>query len=295
MSESLARDTVDAALRWANSLIQASGSETARLDTEVLLGYVLGLERTRPLAHGERRLSPADSARFAALVARRAAHEPVAYLVGRRAFYDVDLLVDARVLIPRPETEHLVERALGWARAQGAHACGARALRVVDVGTGSGAIALVLARHIAGAQVWAVDRSTDALDVARANLQRYDLLQRVTLVCGDLLTPLDGPFDLIAANLPYVTIDALPTLAPDVRDYEPHVALDGGRDGLDLVARLLAQAPQRLVRPGLLLLEIDPRQAVRVVALANNAFPDANVTTLKDYAGWERVVCVEQW
>jgi len=164
----------------------------------------------------------------------------------------------------------------------------------VDVGTGSGAIALVLARHLAQARVWATDVSLAALHVARANLQHYGLAQRVALVCGDLLTPLAGPFDLIAANLPYVTSDELPTLAPDVRAYEPRLALDGGPDGLALIARLVDQAPERLARPGLLLLEIDPRQAAQVTALAHNAFPDADVTILKDYAGWDRVVCVER-
>jgi len=290
MDEKLGDGTaLDVALRWASRQICASGSETARLDAEVLLGHVLGLERTRLLALGGRPLSAEEVQRFSALVARRVAHEPVAYLVGRRAFYDVDLLVDARVLIPRPETEHLVEQALAWARARGE-----RPLRVVDVGTGSGAIALVLARHLAQAQVWAVDVSSDALHVARANLQSYGLEARVTLICGDLLTPCTGTFDLIAANLPYVTADELTTLASDVRDYEPHLALDGGGEGLDAIARLLAQTPERLARPGLLLLEIDPRQAAQMIALARAALPEAVIATLKDYSGWERVVCVER-
>ncbi|NLG28134.1 MAG: peptide chain release factor N(5)-glutamine methyltransferase, partial [Chloroflexi bacterium] len=254
-----------------------------------LLAHLLGVPRASLLAHDCRLLSVDERRRYTALVERRAAHEPVAYLVGHRAFYDVDLMVDARVLIPRPETEHLVESALAWARAQHGPV-----LRIVDVGTGSGAIALVLARHLAQASVWAVDRSAGALEVARANLERYGVASRVSLVQSDLLSELAGPFDLIAANLPYVTSVELPTLAADVLVYEPQLALDGGPDGLSLIERLVFQARDRLACPGLLLLEIDPRQAERVRALAAAALPDAETRTLCDYAGWERVVRIER-
>lgn len=289
MTDETAPDSLAAALREAGARLRARGLEGAQLDAELLLGHVLGLERTQVLTRGRQRLTTAQRAAYAALVERRLAHEPLAYLTGRREFYDVELAVDSRALIPRPETEHLVEAALAWTQAQST-----TSLRVVDVGTGSGAIALVLARHLPEAQVWAVDLSPAALDVARANLQRYGVEQRVTLVRDDLLTALPGPFGLIAANLPYVAHAELPTLMPDVRDYEPVLALDGGAEGLDLVARLIAQAATRLARPGLLLLEIDPRQAPRVGALAAQALPEARVSIVRDLAGWERVVCVER-
>jgi release factor glutamine methyltransferase len=288
MSTASSADSLRAALRWATAAIAASGSETARLDAEVLLAHLLGVPRASLLAHSQRLLSVDECQRYTALVERRAAREPVAYLVGHRAFYDVDLTVDARVLIPRPETEHLVDSALAWARAQRR-----RDLRIVDVGTGSGAIALVLARHLAQASVWAVDLSAGALEVARANLESYGLASRVSLVQGDLLSGLAGPFDLIVANLPYVTSVELPTLAAEVAVYEPQLALDGGPDGLSLIERLVLQARDRLARPSLLLLEIDPRQAERVRAMAAAALPDAEIGTLCDYAGWGRVVHIE--
>lgn len=275
------------ALRWATRAIARSGSATPRLDAEVLLGYVLLLSRTKLYVHGDEPLDAQPTARYKDLVRRRVAHEPVAYIIGQRAFFDVDLLVDRHVLIPRPETELLVEEALAWGREQRG-----RVLRVVDVGTGSGAIATVLARHLTRTQVWATDISLAALRVAQRNAGRHDA--NVHLVCGDLLTPLLGPLDLIVANLPYIARKEIDSLAPDVAEYEPRLALDGGEDGLDLVRRLLPQTTDRLSRPGLLLLEIDHRQAKAVMEMVSLHLPDARATVLYDYAGLERIVRVER-
>jgi release factor glutamine methyltransferase len=273
------------ALSDATQRLVTGGSETPRLDAELLLGHVLDLTRTQLHAHWQDALDAATAQGYADLVQRREAHEPVAYLLGQRAFYDVELKVNKHVLIPRPETEQLVEEALRWSRTQ------TKPLHVVDVGTGSGALALVLARHLSQARVWAVDLSRAALDVAARNLRHYGLQERVTLVQSDLLGAMAGPFDLIVANLPYIPRQDLATLQADVRDYEPRLALDGGEDGLDLIRRLLMQVPQRLAAPGLLLLEIEQRQGEAVLALLQQHLPQAETRVLCDYAGLPRVVC----
>ena len=280
--------TVGTALRWAIPLLAASGGDTPRLDAEVLLGHVLSLTRAQLHTHRDDPLPPDAARRYRDLVARRAHGEPVAYLVGTRAFYDLDLYVDRRVLIPRPETEMLVEEALAW--------CGradARCTRIADVGTGSGALAVTLARHLPEARVWAVDRSPEALAVAARNVARHGLEGRVWPVCGDLLAPLRGPFDAIVANLPYVPSARLPELDVGVRAYEPRTALDGGPDGLDVVRRLLPQAAERLARPGLLLLEIDEGQGAPAADLVARALPGARVAVRRDLAGLERMVSAE--
>ena len=277
------------AVAWASGLLASKQCDTPRLDAEVLLGFVLGMNRARLHARWRDAIGAASAARYADLVQRRARHEPVAYLVGERAFYDVDLFVTSDVLIPRPETEHLLEEALAWTRGRARPQ-----IRALDVGTGSGALALSLARHLPQVEVWAVDRSLAALDVARRNLARYGLERRVALVCGDLLAGLAGPFDLIVANLPYIPRADLAQLAPDVADYEPHLALDGGEDGLDLIRRLLSEAPTRLAPDSLLLLEIDSRQGQAVARLASKLFPGAEIVVLQDYAGLDRVVRIER-
>ncbi len=277
--------SVREALRWAMRLLAVSGSDSPRLDAEVLLAYVLGVTRSQLPLHWERPLSAEAAEAFTALVRRRAAHEPVAYLVGRRAFYDLDLAVDARVLIPRPETELLVEEALSWARTRKG-----LVRRIADVGTGSGALAIALARHIPSARVWGTDLSREALGVARENARRYGLEGRIGWVCCDLLSALAGPFEIIVANLPYIPREEFAALPPDVAMYEPRLALDGGPEGLAVIERLLRQAPERLSRPGLLLMEIDPRQAERAVVLAKASLPEAHVTILPDLAGLDRVV-----
>ena len=280
---------VGAAVRWAAELFAHSGISTPRLDAEILLGYVLSVERTQLYVHWDKPLDGPSLWQFTALVRRRMAREPVAYLIGRRAFYDLDLYVSHDVLVPRPETEHLVEAALAWGQQYAE-----RPLRIVDVGTGSGALAIALARHFARAHVWAVDVSSEALCVAAENVRRYGLKGRVTLVCGDLLQSLASPFDLIVANLPYVAHGEFGSLSPEVAVYEPRLALDGGEDGLDLIRRLLPQASRRLAPSGELLLEIDHRQAKEVVGLVRRHLPGAEIDVLRDYAGLERVVCAER-
>lgn len=280
--------TVADALAWARQAL-AHTPAAEPLDAPVLLAHVLGCDRATLLAHPERPLTPSQATVFQALVARRATGTPVPYLTGRRAFFDLELWVTPDVLIPRPETEHLVELALSWARARGGR------VRVVDVGTGSGAIALALARHLPEAQVWAVDVSSAALRVARTNAARYALDRRVHFVQGDLLAAFGGtppPFNLIAANLPYIpsaTLDGLP-----VARHEPRLALDGGPDGLAFIRRLLAQVPHTLATNGLLLMEIEATQGEQVAALTAQALPGATLHVHRDYAGLPRVLSAER-
>ncbi len=277
--------SIRAALNAAAARLRAAGADSPRLDAEVLLRHLLGWDRARlyvalpdPLDHGA-------AERFDALVARRAAGEPVAYLTGRREFMGQPFAVGPGVLVPRPETEGLVEWIVARVRAQPRRA----AVRIADVGTGSGAIALALALALPAARVVATDRSAAALAYARRNRAALGLAGRVALVRGDLLGPV-GPVDAIAANLPYLRPDQLH--AGIAR--EPREALVAGPDGLDLYRALLPQAAALLRAPGLLAAEIDPSQAAAMVALCRAAFPAAAVGVARDLAGLDRFVTVER-
>lgn len=285
-------DRVDSALDWARARLAAL-PQAEPLDGAVLLAAVLGVERAALIAHPERALTAEQSAAFSALIERRAAGEPVAYILGERAFFDGMFNVNTAVLIPRPETEHLIEAALSWTRTRRGDRA-ARVLRAVDVGAGSGAIAVTLAAHLPQAEIWAVDVSAAALDVVRANAARAGVSGRVRPVRGDLLVPLIDvgvQVDLIIANLPYIPSGEVDQLA--VAQHEPRLALDGGPDGLVLIERLLAQSPRVLAEGGLILLEIGHGQGEAVSALAAQSFPGAVVRVSPDYAGHERVVWIE--
>jgi release factor glutamine methyltransferase len=279
------------ALQQATAALREAGIETPRLDAEVLLAHALGVDRARLLAQLHEPLAADVQRAFAQLIARRLRHEPVAYLVGHKEFYGLDFLVDRRVLIPRPETELLVERAIALGRELlGAHR---PSLTIADVGTGCGCIAVVLAVHLPRAQVFATERSPQALEVARENVGRHGVEDRVHLLCGDLLAPIppEVHLDLIVANLPYVSWSELEALPRSIREYEPlEAALDGGEDGLVLIRRLLEGAPQRLRPGGAVLLEIGATQGPRVAEIARRRFPEAEIRVLPDLAGRDRVV-----
>lgn len=273
--------TIAEALRSARTLFEPV-SDSASLDAHVLLAAALGVERAHLLGYPEQPLTDAQKQRFDDWVARRAAGEPVAYILGRRGFYDLDFEVTPDVLIPRPETELLLEQALAFA-------AGKPGLTAVDVGTGSGALAVTLAAHAPGAMVYAVDISPAALAVARRNVVRNGVAERVTFLQGDLLQPLIDwglHVDLVMANLPYIASDEARAL--DVSRYEPMLALDGGPDGLDLVRRLLAQLPDAANAGALVLLEIGAGQGAATLALTGG-----RGTLHQDYAGLDRIVALQ--
>jgi release factor glutamine methyltransferase len=275
LAETLAahRGPVGLALSSGRDRLTAAGCDTPRLDAELLLAEVLRVGRERLVIDRHEPLPASAWARFETLVARRADREPVAYILGRRDFRRLTLAVDRHVLIPRPETELLVEVGLTLAP----HAS------VVDVGTGSGAVALALADERPDLVVRGLDVDPDALAVARENAERHGL--PVSFGCSDLLD--DGSYDAILANLPYVR-DGTP-LEPEIADYEPARALFAGADGLDLVRRLIRVVADGPRPPALLALEIDPGQAATVAGLIRAA-GFSSVAVHSDLAGLDRVV-----
>lgn len=275
--------TVGEALRSGTERLAAAGVDEPRFDAEVLLAYALGVSRAYLYAHPERCLAPEEEAAWQDAVARRERREPVAYIVGKRGFFGLELAVDRRVLVPRPETEMIVERVLEFAARQ--------PVRVVwDIGTGSGALALAIAQNLAGVRVVGTDISREALQVAAENRRRLGLEGRVELAEGDLLAGARGPVDVVVANLPYLRSEEYLQAMPEVSQYEPRLALDGGPSGLSLVERLLAQAAALEPPPALLLLEIGAEQGADAVALARTYFPRRAVGLHRDLAGLDRVL-----
>jgi release factor glutamine methyltransferase len=282
------RWTIDAVLRWASDDFRGRGIDSPRLDAELLLALALSSTRIGLIVDAQRPLSADELARFRELVKRRRGHEPIAYILGQREFYGRTFRVDRRVLIPRPDTEVLVETALRRTQRL------SMATRGLDLCTGSGCVAITLARERPTAFVVATDASGDALAVARDNalhLGAYNVAWRT----GDLFDALAaGPeatwrFDLVTANAPYVSSREIPSLPADVRDHEPRVALDGGTDGLDVVRRIVAGAPARLGPDGVLAVEVGAGQAHAAADLfARAGFVD--IAIARDYARIERVV-----
>ena len=275
--------TVGAALQDAATQLRPI-SPTARLDAELLLAHVLGSSRIQIIASLRDPLDMVSAVRFAELVARRVRMEPIAYLVGEREFYGLPFQVDQRVLVPRPETELLVDLAL-----RKAVRYAQQPVRIADIGTGSGAIAIAVAHHLPQAHVYAVDISSDALCVARANVERHGLGDRVVLINGDKLTALPEPVDLLLTNPPYTVLAGVDA---NVREYEPHLALDGGGDdGLAFIRELLLEAPRHVT--GTMLIELGAWQGVEATRLAHLAFPGSTIVLHQDLAGRDRVLEID--
>jgi release factor glutamine methyltransferase len=263
-----------------------AGSPTPRLDAELLMAHVLGLGRARLLAVLRDDLEAGAAVRFERLIDRRAAGEPVAYLTGHAGFYGLDLEVGPQVLVPRPETELLVEWAIGRARSRPG------GLVAVDVGTGCGAIAIALAAGAPNAVVHATDLSSGALELAARNVARQGLERRVLLHRADLLPDDPRRFDLVVANLPYVGLED-PDLEDNVRRYEPEMALFAASGGLAAILALLDRLEGRLARSADVGLEIGWRQGEAVTAAVRRAFPSSRVRCHRDWAGCDRLVTAE--
>lgn len=283
--------TLQDLLRDATARLTAAGIDTARLDAEVLLRYVLNTDRTGLFLRLPDAAPDAIRAPYDALIARRIAGEPIAYLVGMREFMGMPFAVTPAVLVPRPETELLVEWAMEWLSRHPDAA-------IIDVGTGSGAIAISLAAAIAPSSrsiVVASDLSADALAIMRRNRQIHEaqgIVGRILAVQQSLLADTTGEIDLVLANLPYLTPGQIAG-NPDL-DAEPRMALDGGTDGLDLVRTLIADLPRVLTPTGAAGFELDPSQTDTVEALLRETFPEAIVHTIHDLAGHSRHVVMER-
>jgi release factor glutamine methyltransferase len=295
--------TIEQLVREGTERLRASGSESARLDAELLLGFAIGADRTAVLAHPETQVGAGPEAEYRAHLVRREAGEPVAYIRGMKEFLGLAFVVDRRALIPRPETERLVELAeveVMRRLTSIPHAADAPPLRIADIGTGGGAIAVALAvalrRRRVGPEVSmiATDVSPGALELARENAVGHSVADRIRFIEADLLPPyLEAPLDVIVANLPYVRRDVVPDL-PVATSYEPALALDGGLDGLAVIERLLERLPDVLAAGGVAFLEIGSDQDEAVRDLAARALPGWSCSVEADLAGLPRVVRLER-
>ncbi len=281
--------TVGKLLEWTTDFLKKNGAESPRLDAEVLLANARGCERIALYMAFAEEVGEEIRAKFRGLVKQRAAGVPVAYLVGQREFYSLPLKVTPAVLIPRPETEFLVIAALDEIKAR--YPAGSTQPQVVDVGTGSGAVALAIAKHAPHAQVTAIDISPEALAVAQENAQQLHLEKNVRFLQGDLLSglPAKPEIALVVSNPPYIGESEMAGLAPQVKDHEPRLALVGGPHGSEIIARLIPQAAERLIPGGLLAMELSPIIADSVVALLNSDGRFEQIQLTKDLAGLARI------
>jgi len=294
--------TVAELLLEGQARLRAAGSESARLDTELLLGHVIGLERTALIAHPTAPVGDGAAGQFWEAIARREAGEPVAYIRGLKEFYGLAFAVDSRALIPRPESERLVDFAQAeiLVRLTGSpRAPDALPIEVADIGTGSGAVVVALAVALRRqgmldeVRLLATDVSPDAAALARENAVAHAIADRIDVAVADLLPGATGPFDLILANLPYVRTDVIPTL-PRATSFEPALALDGGADGLAVIGRLLERLPGVLGRDGVALLEIGGDQGAEIVAEVERRLPGWSCRVELDLGRLPRVARVER-
>lgn len=295
MTQEAATWTVKRLLEWTSGYFASQALDSPRLAAELLLSHVLSVPRIRLYTDFDKPVVEPALSRFRELVKRAGKHEPIGYLTGRAHFFNMELAVGPGVLIPRPETETLVENVLQFVR----HATGFESPRVLDLCTGSGCIAAAVAQQLKSAVVVAVELSDQAITYARENFEKLGLAERITLLQGDLYQPLKGqpdprPFDLIVSNPPYIASTLIPTLDANVRDYEPMAALDGGEDGLDPHRRILAGAADHLADNGHIFIEIAYDQGEKALELAQSAAGLADARILKDHGGRDRVLAAQK-
>lgn len=283
--------TVERVLAWTRGFFERKKIDSPRLSAELIISHVLGVPRIHLYTDYQRPLDEAQLTTLRELVKRAGEEEPIAYLTGKAHFFNLELGVTRDVLIPRPDTETLVEQAMSLVK----NTPGFETPRVLDLCTGSGAVAIAIAYHVKTAQVIASDISDAALAVAKSNVEKHQLADRVTLLQGDLFSALEAhvdktAFDILVANPPYIATGVIDTLARSVRDYEPRLALDGGPDGLDPHRRILSGAAERLRAGGRIFLEIAFDQHDAALALASD-YPELEAPRIiRDYAGHPRVL-----
>ena len=282
------------ALQSTNQKLRRAGIADAFVEAELLLGHVLGMSKTLLYTEPERNLTSTETERLWRLVQRRLDHEPAAYILGNCEFYGIDFYIDYHTFIPRPETELLVEKAVELTHRISQPG---RQITIADVGTGCGAIAISLALALPQAKIYATDISASALQIAGMNCQRYGVNSQVELLQGNLLEPLPQPVDMIVANLPYIKSCEFRDLSPEIRKFEPMMALIGGEDGLDKIQQMLEQMPGKLSThcgrcSAYFLLEICQGQGEMVTSLISSYFPQASIELISDLGGIERVVKV---
>ena len=285
-------------LDWTTNYFKDKKIASARLDAELLIGFALNLSRIDLYLNFDRPLNKEELKKIRELVKRRAKFEPVAYLIGKKEFYSLEFEVTKDVLIPRPETEILVEQAIRIAQSteHGARSTEHRRLRIVDLGCGSGNIAISVAKNLEDSLVYATDVSRKALEVARRNAFSLGVSDRVVLLCQDLFSAFSNSLevDLILSNPPYISLEEYPALAPDIRNFEPGEALEAGEEGLRFYRKIIDEAPEYLKEKGYLILEIGSAQAamVKELILASGEFLSCKI--VKDYSGLDRVAVVQR-
>jgi release factor glutamine methyltransferase len=286
------RPTLRAGLMDGSRFLSLAAIESARLDAEVLLRHVMGIDKAQFYLRIDESIEREVEFRFWELLRRRAGREPLAYITGRKEFWSLDFGVTPAVLIPRPETELMVDVVLERARQ-----LASSRLKIVDLGTGCGVIAVCLARELPKAEISAVDISRAALEVARANAERHGVADRIRFLHGDLFAPLAEEresFDLIVANPPYVRSGDVATLEPEIRDWEPMAALDGGKDGLDFYRRIASHCRDYLTATGQVLLEIGDAMGESVAQIFATTARFEETALWRDYAGKDRVIAARK-
>jgi release factor glutamine methyltransferase len=277
------------ALQSATQTLRMAGIADAFVEAELLLGHVLGMSKVQLYTEPERSLTSVETEHLWRLVQRRLDHEPAAYIVGNCEFYGIDFYIDYHTFIPRPETELLVEKAVELAY-HISHS--GKQITIADIGTGCGAIAVSLALTLPQAKIYATEISASALQVVEINCWRHGVNSQVELLQGNLLEPLPQPVDMIVANLPYIKSCEFKDLSPEIREFEPMIALVGGEDGLDKIQQMLGQMPEKLSYGACFLLEIGQGQGEMVTSLISSYFPQASIELISDLGGIERVVKV---
>jgi release factor glutamine methyltransferase len=282
--------TLTQALQQSAHILSVNGIEDSYIEARMLLGHITKLSPVQIYTQTEQTLSQEQEGSLHELIERRLRREPTAYIVNHREFYGIDFYVDSRVLIPRPETELLVDTAVEFSKTS-THL--PNPLLIADIGTGCGAIAISLALNLPQSKIYATDVSYSALEVARLNCEHHKVTRQVTLLQGNLLEPVPEPVDLIVANLPYVRNSELENLSPEITRFEPRTAIDGGKNGLKCIRQLLEQAEEKTSPRGCLLLEIGQNQEKEVIHLIHSRLNKVSFGFISDLNGINRVIKID--